>query len=313
MDRHEPIPESIVTSSTPDLQNASEVIDLFEKASAYLETSDDVKGCTWRLPDKGRLVVTGDLHDNPMHLEQILSIARLDESSEHHVIFHEMIHGDRLVNGADLSYRMLARVASLVLAYPGQVHPLLSNHELAQWSGRGVSKGAGNNVELFNDGLEWVFGDEAESVAVAIGDFIRSFPLALITSNGVCCSHSLPNAASLDTFDIDILQRRLVLADYEHGVGSAYLMVWGRQWTPELIDSLRQAWEVKLFFVGHCHADTGIEKAADHLLVINSDHENARAVTIDLASDAPELEEAIISSIPLNSVQVRSSDRVMKQ
>ena len=74
-----------------------------------------------------------------------------------------MIHGERLLNGMDFSYRMLGRVAQLVIDWPDQVHPILANHELAQLTGRGVSKGAGNSVELFNDALEFVFGEGRRS------------------------------------------------------------------------------------------------------------------------------------------------------
>ena len=98
---------------------------------------------------------------------QRLRAARLDRSPDNHVVLHELIHGDRLVNDMDMSHRMLARVAELVLAYPRQVHPILANHEIAQYRRHHISKGAGDNLELFDAGLDWVYGDEAEVAATA--------------------------------------------------------------------------------------------------------------------------------------------------
>ena len=149
-------------------------------------------GSIVKLPATGRLLVTGDLHDNPEHLRKIIQLARLDASADRHVVLHEIIHSERLINGVDLSHRMLARVAELIVAYPQQAHAVLANHELAQMTGQGVSKGAGNSVELFNAGLQFVFGDDWEDVAESIGGFIRAMPLALTSESGLLCAHSLP-------------------------------------------------------------------------------------------------------------------------
>ena len=79
----------------------------------------------------------------PRALPQVVELARLDADADHHVILHELIHGERLINCMDFSYRMLGRVAELVLAYPRQVHPLLANHEIAQLTGGGREQGGG--------------------------------------------------------------------------------------------------------------------------------------------------------------------------
>ena len=152
------------------------------------------------LPASGRLLATGDLHDNPEHLQKIIALARL-ETPDHHLVLHEIVHSDHLVNGLDLSHRMLARVAELLLEYPHQVHVLLANHELAQMTGQGVSKGAGNSVVLFDAGLEFAYGDEWLAVAEAIKRFVRAMPLAARSESGVFCAHSLPAPAAMDRFE----------------------------------------------------------------------------------------------------------------
>ncbi len=233
------------------------------------------EGSLVQLPATGRLLVTGDLHDNPEHLGKIVQLARLDASADHHVVLHEIIHSERLVNGVDLSHRMLARVAELVVAYPQQVHVVLANHELAQMTGQGVSKGAGNSVELFNAGLQYVFSDDWEAVSKSIKGFIRAMPLALRSESGLLCAHSLPAPRSMAQFDSGVLMRELADKDYEPRTGSAYLMVWGRGHTPEQIEALAAGWGVNLFCLGHQHVESGLAVHGERVVVLNSDHESA--------------------------------------
>lgn len=290
-----------MTQATVNLRDAHAVIDLFQRAAEALRSSPVRSGCIVRLPGRGRLLVTGDLHDNPLHLQKIVRLARLDQSPEHHVILHEMIHGDKLLNGMDFSHRMLARAAELMLQYPGQVHPLLANHELSQMTGAGVSKGAGNSVVLFEDALAFVFGDECEAVAEAIRTFIAAMPLALLSESGVLCAHSLPADRMMKYFDMNIIHRELTDEDYRSPVGSAYLMVWGRGHTPEQLEQIAEAWNVKLFCLGHEHVETGVEMRGPKLLVLNSDHERGAVLPLDLAN-VPEPAEALMYAVPLAAV-----------
>jgi len=139
------------------------VTDLMDGAAQTLRGSSARDRSVVRLPPRGRLLATGDLHDNPIHLAKIIRLSRLDASPDHHVVLHEMIHGGNLINGMDFSHRMLCRVAELALRFPNQVHPLLANHELAQLTGKGVSKGAGDSVALFNAGLQYVFATDGRT------------------------------------------------------------------------------------------------------------------------------------------------------
>jgi len=292
-----------------DFNDPAAVIDVLDGAAdAMCLAACRVKSIV-RIPpaNDGRLVATGDLHDNPFNLRKIIALAKLDASPNHHVVLHEMIHGERLINGMDFSYRMLARVAELVVQYPEQVHPLLANHEIAQMIGRGVSKGAGNSVHLFNDALEFVFGDACQEVAEAINRFIRAMPLALITDDphdaggGLLCAHSLPAESSMKHFDRDVFARELTEADFRPPHGSAYLMTWGRNYTEEQIEDLADYWGVELFCLGHEHAETGILTRGRRVVILNSDHEQARVLPIDLIAP-PTAEEAPMYAVPLGAV-----------
>lgn len=291
-----------------DQHDADAVIAVFDRAVEAMLGSRYRKKSIVRLPGKGRLLVTGDLHDNTIHLQKILRLAKLDNAPDHHVILHELIHGDKLLNGMDFSHRMLTKVALLVLDHPDQVHPLLANHELSQLTGRGISKGAGNSLELFNQALEYVYLDAWRDVADAINRFIRAMPLALISESGIFCAHSLPASRALMKFDLDIMSREIENEDYHYPYGSAYLMVWGRVHDQALFETLAERWDVRLFCLGHQHVETGIEckGLSPGVIILNSDHERATVVEFDLAT-TPDPEEALMCAIPLVSVQIDPS------
>lgn len=280
------------------LNDATAVCDLFDRAAEALRSAPGRIGSAVHLPARGRLLATGDLHDNPDHFEKVVRLADLDASRDHHVVLHEIIHGEAIVNGVDLSHRMLARVARLVAERPGQVHVLLGNHELAQMTGQRVTKGAGDNVAQFNDGLAFVFSDAWEAVGQAIGRFIAAMPLAARSESGLLCAHSLPGPRRFEAFDPSILDRELTEPDYNPRDGSAYLMVWGRGWGATEVQALAARWSVNLFCVGHEHVDNGIAMRGGQAVILNSDHEMGTVVPIDLAAP-PSAEEAMLMAVRL--------------
>ena len=160
------------------------------------------RGSIDRVEAPGRLVATGDLHDNPVHFARVVHAAGLgaapgiagDDEAESpessHLTLHEIIHSERLLNGMDFSYRALTRVAKLKADHPEFVHTLLANHELGQIVGAGIIKHGVRMVEAFNEAVEHTFGDEAGRVEAAIDDFVRSMPIALrcVCPQGTSCA-----------------------------------------------------------------------------------------------------------------------------
>lgn len=286
-----------------DTRDANAVCETLERAAATLLEAPNRHGSMVRLGDHGTFTLTGDLHDNPIHLQKIRRLARLGDDSDRHLLLHELIHGDRLVNGLDLSYRVLCRVAELIVAFPGQVHPVLANHELSQLLGIGVSKGAGDSTRLFNDGLDFVFGDDADAVTAAIHAFFRAMPLAVRTANGLFCSHSLPSPEGMTRFDRAILERPLVDADYRSPGGSAYLMVWGRGQNEAQVEALAKSLGVELFVVGHAYSETGAHVVTPRMVVFNSDHQHGRVATVDLGAPCPSADDLVLASLPLVALE----------
>jgi hypothetical protein len=296
-----------------NLQNAESVREALLAGAAANRDAACRQGSIEVISAPGRLIATGDLHDNPIHLARLVELAGIGEpapgaapdATPTHLLLHEIIHSDRLINGMDFSFRALVKVAALKASFPERVHVLLANHELAQVVGAGIIKDGVKVVEAFNMGVEYVFGDDAGIVQEAIGVFIKSMPLALRCHCGppgpegetgashfdILCAHSLPAPALMSRFDATVLSRDLTEADYEPRQGAAHLMVWGRGYDAEQIEDLVERWGVNMFILGHEKAETGVKFIPPCAIVLNSDHDRGVYLPIDL-EHPPKAEEA---------------------
>ena len=181
-----------------DLQDPAAVAATLRRGAQANRDAACRDGSIDRISGPGRLIATGDLHDNPLHLAKLAELAELPlalagmpmgedhphEALSHadvgaHLTLHELIHSDRLIDGMDFSFRVLTRIAALKAFAPDRVHVLLANHELSQIIGAGVIKNGVRCTEAFNDAIDYTFGDDARGVHDAVGAFIRSMPLAL--------------------------------------------------------------------------------------------------------------------------------------
>ncbi len=284
-----------------NVQNAEVVCDVLDRAAHANLNSPQRNGSVIDLPHHGQLLITGDLHDARINFAKVLSLAALGQSPDRHVILQEMVHGENLVNGVDLSYRMLVEAAALSLQYPQQVHTLLANHELAQINGDDISKHGVSSVDAFNDGIDFVFGDDGDAVRKAIIRYVKSFALAVRCANGIMCCHSLPHQRHREKFDPMVLTRTPNDHDLYGPKGSAYLMVWGRNIAQNWASDLASLWGCDEFVMGHQPAEMGYECAGDTMLILNSDHSHGVALPIDLAQRYNRV-ELIDQIIPLAAV-----------
>lgn len=310
--RFTPDPE-LATLDALDLVNPDAVVEALLAGARANQGAACRRGSIDYIEPPGRLVATGDLHDNPMHFERVIRAAGMGaalgnvHASEadlrfapadglmSHVTLHEVIHSDRLIAGMDFSYRVLTRVALLKAHAPEYVHVLLGNHELSQIKGAGIIKDGVRSVDAFNAGVEHVFGGEAERVHEAIGAFVRSMPLALKihTRRGdILASHSLPPAAMMNRFDPAVLSRALTEEDYEPRRGAAHIMVWGRGYDAELLEDLVERWGVYMFILGHEKVPQGAMFVPPNAVVLNSDHAQGAYLVVDL-SNPPRADEAM--------------------
>ena len=226
-----------------DPTDAGEMIDLLEDAAHLNMETPMRKGSTLHLKSSGQLLITGDLHDHRPNFGRIIKLAKLDESPDNHVIIHEVVHGENIIDGRDMSELMLAHLAALKVKYPNQVHILLSNHELAQVNGETAMKKNTDVYIQFNDALEFLYDDDADDVRDAMTTYVRSLLLGVKTENGIFCCHSLPYTNQLDTFDPNIINRQMTFEDLAID-GHAYNMVWGREQDYSTVRALKTAWDV---------------------------------------------------------------------
>lgn len=303
-----------------DLQDPAEVASTLRAGAQANRDASCRQGSIDLVRAPGRLIATGDLHDNPVHFARVVHAAGLgsapgiddtdlpEASEPAHLTLHELIHSDRLMNGMDFSYRALTRVAALKADHPEHVHTLLANHELAQIVGAGIIKHGVRVVEAFDNAVDYAFGDEADGVRAAIGEFVRSMPIALrcvCPAGDILCAHSVPGPAMMGRFDPSILERELTDDDYAPRVGSAHFMVWGRGYDGDLLEDLTERWGINLFILGHEHAETGCSLIEPNGVVLNSDHERGVYLPIDL-EHIPRLEGVHEKLIPLATPEERT-------
>ncbi len=296
---HDPT-ETPLPGAGMNLQDADVVIDLFQRATEASLNHPLRSGSHLALPDHGQLMMTGDLHDNGLNLQRLLKLARLQDNKDHHIVLHELIHGEHKIEGRDLSVRIFAKVAALKCDFPDQVHLMLGNHELSQLGGDNILKGGISVVQVFDDGVDFIYADRADDVREAMNGLIRAMLLAVRCPNGIFCSHSLPSPRMLSSFDSHVIDRQPTDEDYKYP-GSAYAMVWGRQHNQALADDLADDWQCDMFVMGHQPADFGYYVEADTMLVIASDHNHGVALPIDLARKYT-MDDLVGELIPLASV-----------
>lgn len=304
MSKTAPTPRRISRAAALDesaLADGAFVAELFDHAAETLLAHPLRQGGVVNLPDRGRLLMTGDIHDHALNFRRVIHLAKLDKSETNYLVLHELIHGPGRINGRDLSVRLLARAAALIAQYPEQVFVLLSNHELAQYLGESILKDSASVVEAFDDGIDFLYGDDAEAVRQAMHRLIRAMLPAVRCANGILCSHSLPAPRKIDLFDPTLLERVPNETDLADD-GSAYLMVWGRHHTQKVADELAGAWGVRVFVLGHQLAEMGFETPGSNMLILASDHDHGQALPIDLGKTYTR-DELVEQLVPLAGVK----------
>jgi len=264
-----------------DERDPDAVLKLLAQATQIVRDDPRRRGSCIELDQPGRLVMTGDLHDHQPNFRRILKLARLHETPDHYLVLHELLHAKTLFNNLDLSIRMLIHALCVLVHHPQQVMMVLSNHDLAQLRDEGILKNGEKVIDLFNDGVEYLYQDHSEAILKAMADFLTSLPLAIRCPNGWMLCHSLPAPAQMESFDPQVLFRPLTDADLTRG-GAAHSMVWGRHHTQDQADLLAAAWQCEGFIMGHQPAPMGYELEGDTMLILLSEDEHGQALPLEL-------------------------------
>jgi hypothetical protein len=222
------------------------------------------------LIDAADVLVGGDLHGHLGNFQALMKKADLANHPRRHLVLQEVIHGPhRYPTGGDKSHQLLDLVAALTCQFPGRVHFLPGNHELAQASGRTIQKGDDLLNAMFVAGIEAAYGERADEIYAAYLDLVAAAPLAVRTKNRVFVSHSLPSELRMTNFRYEDLLRETTAEDLEvHG--PVYALVWGRDTRPANVAAFLRKVDADLLITGHIPLDTGFAAPNDRQLIVDS-------------------------------------------
>lgn len=261
----------------------SPVARMFDQAAQLLADDPRRQGNLVSLAAGKELIIAGDLHGHRANLDAILRRADLAAHEDRILILQEIIHGEEdQLTGHDRSIETLMRALRAMLSHPERIIFLLGNHDLAQLTGKEISKHGRGACKAFDAGVAEAFEEEAGEVLDALNRYIRALPLAARTDGGVLISHSLPAPNRATEAGTDILTDPARQEDLQRG-GALYEWTWGRNQTPEQMDQLAQVLDVEYFVVGHKHVKTGWERLGPRGIVLNSG--DSQGCILELTTD----------------------------
>jgi hypothetical protein len=252
----------------PDLGRLLRTIRL---ATQAIRDTPGRRGRVVTLAEAEEVLVAGDLHGHLENFRALLARAELAARPRRHLVLQEVVHGPfRYPVGGDKSHQLLDLVAALKCQYPRQVHFLLGNHELAQWTGQRIAKADVDFNELFRAGVTTAYGAGAAEVYAAYLELLAVAPLALRTANRVFVSHSLPSSRRLDGFDLRVLEQESPSeADLRFG-GSVHALLWGRDTSAETTAAFLRKVGADLLITGHIPCEQGFEVPNAQQLILDA-------------------------------------------
>ncbi|HEV3256716.1 MAG TPA: metallophosphoesterase [Gemmataceae bacterium] len=228
------------------------------------------RGSVVHLADATDVLAAGDLHGNLENFRRLLGRAELGTHPGRHLVLQELVHGpNRYPAGGDKSHQLLDLVAALKCQYPRQVHFLIGNHELAQWTGQWIAKGDADFNELFRVGVASAYGAASEEIYAAYLELFAAASLAVRTPNRVFLSHSLPSAKRLETFDNAALEREATDLQALLPGSAVHALVWGRDTTAATAAAFLQKVDADLLITGHIPCAQGFAAPNDRQLILD--------------------------------------------
>lgn len=247
------------------------VADIFHRAAEINLADERRRGNTVWIEGSHELIVCGDIHGQRALLGRIIKHADLGARHDRILVLQELLHGDAdPKTGKDRSIELLMRAARLKAAHPKQVLFVLSNHDLAQMTGKEVSKSGRTLCKQFADDVVSAFETGGEEVLAAVLVFLRSLPLAIRTAGGVLIAHSMPSPNRMVEAGIDILDRDSATEDLLRG-GAVYEWTWGRDQQADQIDALAEQIGVTFFLLSHRPVERGYEIISPRAAAITSE------------------------------------------
>jgi hypothetical protein len=234
------------------------------------------------LEDADEIMIIGDMHGHLGNFKQLLQLAKLHERPNRHVLVQELIHGPfRYAGmGGEQSHRLVDIICAYICQYPGRVHYLLGNHELAQWTKREIAKNNESLNLLFAMGVHTSYPEHMEVMLAAYDELFISLPVAFRLPNGVFLSHSLPPASKLDAWSLDDLKKsEFTEDDYKLG-GCIHSVVWGRDTSEANVQKYLSKVGGQLLISGHIPCEKGYDTPNSRQIIIDGKDDNAHVLHI---------------------------------
>ena len=258
------------------------------------------KGRFVQLHEAGEVLVAGDLHGHLGNFQAVYQAADLAKNPRRHLVFQELVHGKFLYpGGGDKSHQLLDLFAALKIQFPGQVHMLLGNHELAQWTNRLVMKNDKDLNSLFQEGVVEAYG--AEKGTEIYNGYSRMFgvlPLALRTANRIFLSHSLPREKFLEKFELRHLETDAFPPEDLTVGGTAYELLWGRDTRTTTCSAFLKKVECDWLVSGHIACEAGFA------------FPNAQQLIVDCC-DSPAAYAQLPADRPITGAEFRACVRMI--
>lgn len=241
------------------------------RAIQFFRDTPGRRGRVVSLEGASEVFVSGDLHGNVENFRRLLAKANLAQNPRRHLVLQEVIHGPyHYPAGGDKSHQLLDLMAALKCQFPKQVHFLLGNHELAQFTQQRIAKGDLDLNQCFREGVGTAYGGRAPEVYGVYQELMGIVPLALRTPNRILLSHSLPAASKLENFDPAVLERDVSTESDVASGGSVHSLVWGRDTRAETAATFLAKMDADLLISGHVPCDNGFDTPNDRQLILDS-------------------------------------------
>jgi hypothetical protein len=267
------------------------------QAAAAFRTMPGRQGRFLALDAVGEVLIAGDLHGHLGNFRKLLTLAELDRNPKRHLVLQELIHGPYRYpeTGGDQSHRLLDLLAALKCQFPRQVHLLLGNHELSQWTRRAIVKNDEDLNQLFLAGIATAYGEHADAIAAAYDELFAVIPAAIRTPNRVFLSHSLPHGACLDRWELATLVAGEPPPEEFRPGGNLHALVWSRDLAPATTERFLHKVGAELAITGHIHCDDGVQVPGVRQLILDSSHE--RACVCLFPADRPLTQEELLKGV----------------
>jgi hypothetical protein len=220
----------------------------------------------------GEVMVAGDLHGNVANFGSLLRKADLGSHPRRHLVLQELIHGpQRYPEGGDKSHQLVDLVAALKCQFPGRVHFLLGNHELAQLAEQVIAKEIDWDLNAsYRQGVTTAYGPRADEIYQAYLELFAVIPLALRTPNRIFVSHSLPSGKRLPSFQASTLEKETRDEEDLRPGGPIYALLWGRDVRAATAAEFLGKVDADLLVTGHIPCTGGFAVPNERQIILDA-------------------------------------------